>query len=105
MARPLLLAVHLGLFLGAGSLGLTEGEAVRICLATAGLWWGLFTLVTVSPLRDRPPVAAAHGAATSGFLAANALLERWGVRGQTLWTVPRAGRSALLRGLAALGAP
>ena len=43
-------------------------------------------------------------AATTGFLAANALLARWGVRGQTLWTVPRHGRSAILRSLARLGA-
>ncbi|MEU2051029.1 isorenieratene synthase, partial [Streptomyces albidoflavus] len=42
-------------------------------------------------------------AATSGFLASNALLQRWGVRGQHLWTVPDRGRSALLRGLARLG--
>ncbi|HZG03665.1 MAG TPA: FAD-dependent oxidoreductase [Streptomyces sp.] len=49
------------------------------------------------------PVALMERAATSGFLAANALLERWGVRGQTLWTVPVAGRSAGLRALAALG--
>ncbi|UOY02535.1 MFS transporter [Blastococcus sp. PRF04-17] len=50
----LLLAVHLGLVVGAESLGLTTGEAVRICLATAGLWWGAFTLFTVSRLRNRP---------------------------------------------------
>ena len=50
----LLLAVHLGLVLGAPSLGLTTGEAVRICLATAGLWWGAFTVFTVSRLRNRP---------------------------------------------------
>ena len=49
-----LLAIHLGLVLGAPSLGLTTGEAVRICLATAGLWWGAFTVFTVSRLRNRP---------------------------------------------------
>lgn len=47
------------------------------------------------------PVALMERAVTTGFLAANALLARWGVRGQTLWTVPRAGRSAVLRALAA----
>ncbi|GAA2446702.1 FAD-dependent oxidoreductase [Streptomyces macrosporus] len=47
------------------------------------------------------PVALMERAATTGFLAANALLARWGVRGQTLWTVPLAGRSAVLRALAA----
>ncbi|MFR9674464.1 FAD-dependent oxidoreductase [Streptomyces sp. TR06-5] len=48
------------------------------------------------------PVALMERAATTGFLAANALLEQWGVRGQRLWTVPRRGRSPLLRRLAAL---
>ncbi|EGX58515.1 dehydrogenase [Streptomyces zinciresistens K42] len=51
-------------------------------------------------VRTGLPVALMERAATSGFLAANALLERWGVRGHPLWTVPRRGRSALLRGLA-----
>ncbi|MFR9799075.1 FAD-dependent oxidoreductase [Streptomyces sp. MS06] len=51
-------------------------------------------------VRTDLPVALMERAATTGFLAANALLERWGVRGQTLWTVPARGRSAALRGLA-----
>ncbi|MEV6113851.1 NAD(P)/FAD-dependent oxidoreductase [Streptomyces sp. NPDC052109] len=54
-------------------------------------------------VRTGLPVALMERAATSGFLAANALLERWGVRGQTLWTVPDRGRSVLLRALAAGG--
>ncbi|AEW99689.1 FAD-dependent oxidoreductase [Streptantibioticus cattleyicolor] len=45
------------------------------------------------------PVALMERAATTGFLAANTLLERWGVRGHTLWTVPRRGRTAALRAL------
>ncbi|MFF8670923.1 FAD-dependent oxidoreductase [Streptomyces sp. NPDC015242] len=48
------------------------------------------------------PVALMERAATTGFLASNALLAGWGVRGQVLWTVPRAGRSPALRGLNAL---
>ncbi|GHH92909.1 FAD-dependent oxidoreductase [Streptomyces capillispiralis] len=48
------------------------------------------------------PVALMERAATTGFLAANALLGDWGVRGQVLWTVPRAGRSPVLRALGAL---
>ncbi|WP_413760438.1 FAD-dependent oxidoreductase [Streptomyces sp. MMBL 11-3] len=54
-------------------------------------------------VRTELPVALMERAATSGFLAANALLERWGVTGQTLWTVPDRGRGAVLRGLARLG--
>ncbi|NYI03619.1 FAD-dependent oxidoreductase [Allostreptomyces psammosilenae] len=46
------------------------------------------------------PVALMERAATSGTLAANALLERWGAAGHPVWTVPTAGRSPLLRALA-----
>lgn len=42
------LVLNLVLYQGHDSFGLTEGEAVRICLASAGLWWGAFTIV---PLR------------------------------------------------------
>ncbi|GAA2656180.1 FAD-dependent oxidoreductase [Streptomyces aculeolatus] len=48
------------------------------------------------------PVALMERAATTGFLAANALLADRGVRGQALWTVPRSGRSPLLRALGAV---
>ncbi|MFJ5063374.1 FAD-dependent oxidoreductase [Streptomyces nigra] len=48
------------------------------------------------------PVALMERAATTGFLAANTLLAARGVRGQVLWTVPRAGRSPVLRALGAL---
>ncbi|MFK0237413.1 FAD-dependent oxidoreductase [Streptomyces vinaceus] len=50
------------------------------------------------------PVALMERAATTGFLAANALLADRGVRGQVLWTVPRAGRARALRLLAGLAA-
>ncbi|WP_323379730.1 FAD-dependent oxidoreductase [Streptomyces alkaliphilus] len=57
-------------------------------------------------VRTDLPVALMERAATTGFQAANALLERWGVRGQTLWSVPNHGRSPLLRTLARrYGAP
>lgn len=54
-------------------------------------------------VRTDLPVALMERAATSGFLAANALLARWGVLGHPLRTVPPRGRSALLRALARLG--
>ncbi len=37
------------------------------------------------------PVALMERAATTGFMAANALLAEWGVTGQDLWTVPTRG--------------
>ncbi|MEC3998061.1 FAD-dependent oxidoreductase [Actinacidiphila sp. DG2A-62] len=56
-------------------------------------------------VRTGQPVALMERAATSGFLAANALLARWGVRGQTLWTVPARGRSGALRALSRVLSP
>jgi isorenieratene synthase len=47
------------------------------------------------------PVALMERAATSGLLAANALLASWGLRGHPLWTVPTRGRLAPLRSVAA----
>jgi isorenieratene synthase len=47
------------------------------------------------------PVALMERAATSGLLAANALLASWGLRGHPLWTVPTRGRIAPLRAAAA----
>ncbi|NYJ36689.1 FAD-dependent oxidoreductase [Nocardiopsis aegyptia] len=46
------------------------------------------------------PVALMERAATSGFLAANALLSRWGLPGHTVWSVPTRGRSRALSALA-----
>ena len=50
----LLLALNLGLFLNAEGLGLTEGDAVRICFLSVAIWWAGFTLVPLNRLRDRP---------------------------------------------------
>ncbi|HEX6402919.1 MAG TPA: FAD-dependent oxidoreductase [Pseudonocardiaceae bacterium] len=47
------------------------------------------------------PVALMERAATSGLLAANALLKSWKLRGHPLWTVPTRGRLAPLRAVAA----
>ncbi|MBL1086570.1 FAD-dependent oxidoreductase [Streptomyces actinomycinicus] len=52
-------------------------------------------------VRTDLPVALMERASTSGFLAANTLLRRWGLQGHALWTVPGRGRSALLRWAAA----
>jgi MFS transporter, UMF1 family len=52
-AGALVLVANLGLFLGHESLGVAEGTAVRVCLASAGLWWGIFTVIPLRRLRDR----------------------------------------------------
>ncbi len=48
-----LLAVNLVLFLRAESFGLATGHAVRISMASAGLWWAIFTIVPLVTLRRR----------------------------------------------------
>jgi UMF1 family MFS transporter len=48
----ILLALNLVLVARAPALGLDPGEAARVSLASAGLWWGLFTLVTLATLRS-----------------------------------------------------
>ncbi|MFJ6658096.1 FAD-dependent oxidoreductase [Streptomyces sp. NPDC091377] len=54
-------------------------------------------VVAGDTVRTGLPVALMERAATSGFLAANTLLARWGLKGHDLWTVPSRGRSAALR--------
>ncbi|MFE7775959.1 MFS transporter [Streptomyces sp. NPDC057445] len=68
----LVLVLDLVLYSGHESFGLTEGEAVRICLASAGVWWGAFTLVPLRRLRDRRLAAGeahrpAEGAVGAGW--------------------------------------
>lgn len=52
----LLLAANL-LLVTVEPFGMEQGDAVRISLLSAGLWWGLWTLVPLRGLHDRPPTA------------------------------------------------
>ncbi|SDE09745.1 MFS transporter [Streptomyces prasinopilosus] len=65
-AGALVLVADLVLYTAHDRFGLSEGMAVRICLASAGLWWGAFTLVPLRRLRDRRVPAREAGAPT-GF--------------------------------------
>ncbi|MFC9431816.1 MFS transporter [Streptomyces sp. NPDC056987] len=60
----LVLVLNLVLYTGHDTFGVSESTAVRICLASAGLWWGAFTLVPLRRLRDRQ--VAPHGEGTVG---------------------------------------
>ncbi|NED20592.1 MFS transporter [Streptomyces sp. SID9913] len=66
-AGALVLVANLVLYTAHDSFGVSEGMAVRICLASAGLWWGAFTLVPLRRLRDRRAPAREAGGAVSGF--------------------------------------
>ena len=65
----LLLLLNLVLYAGYESFGVTQGEAVRISLMSAGVWWALFTIITVRGLRslNRPVGAVGSQALTAGF--------------------------------------
>ena len=56
-AGALVLVANLVLFAGTTPSASPRATAVRICLASAGLWWGAFTLVPLRRLRERRPAA------------------------------------------------
>ncbi|MBY8888354.1 MFS transporter [Streptomyces sp. PTM05] len=57
-----MLVVNLALFLDHDAFGLTKTTAVRLCLASAGVWWAIWTLVPLIGLRDRPVTRTADSA-------------------------------------------
>lgn len=65
-AGALVLVANLVLFTAHDAFGVSEATAVRICLASAGVWWGAFTLVPLRRLRDRA-VPRTQAAARGGW--------------------------------------
>ncbi|MET9484060.1 MFS transporter [Streptomyces sp. NPDC006638] len=63
----LVLVLNLVLYTGHDSFGVSESTAVRICLASAGVWWGAFTLVPLRRLRDRAVPAHGEGSVGTGW--------------------------------------
>ena len=64
----LLLAANLVLLSKADDWGISKAHAARISLASAGIWWGLFTLVPLALLKRRQAVKSLP--AGEGYLAA-----------------------------------
>ena len=58
----LLLLANIVLFLGREQFGITEGDAVRLALVSAGGWWAVFTVIPLMRLKDRPPSVRPQGA-------------------------------------------
>jgi len=52
----ILLAINLVLFLNAESFGIETSHAVRISMASAGVWWAIFTIVPLLNLKRRQPL-------------------------------------------------
>ncbi|MFI7385855.1 MFS transporter [Streptomyces sp. NPDC049813] len=65
-AGALVLMANLWLYTSHDTFGVSESTAVRLCLASAGVWWGAFTLVPLRRLRDRRPTRA-PGATAPGL--------------------------------------
>ncbi|WP_328634071.1 MFS transporter [Streptomyces sp. NBC_00356] len=60
----LVLLANLVLYTAHDTFGVSESTAVRICLASAGVWWGAFTVVPLRRLRDRRTEPAPGGTAS-----------------------------------------
>ncbi|MGP3922058.1 MFS transporter [Streptomyces sp. 8N616] len=73
----LVLIANLVLYSGHESFGVSEGTAVRICLAAAGLWWGAFAVVPLRRLRDRGVPRGADGRPDGGPDGAGSLGGGW----------------------------
>ncbi|MEU3728853.1 MFS transporter [Streptomyces sp. NPDC033538] len=67
-AGALVLVANLILYTAHDSFGLSESAAVRVCLASAGLWWGAFALIPLRRLRDRRTPARGDGSAREATL-------------------------------------
>ena len=62
----LLLGLNLWLVFQAAKLGLTTEQAVRISLASAGIWWAIFTIIPLATIQQRK--AGNHLSAGDHFL-------------------------------------
>ncbi len=71
----LLLAANLALFTAHESLGLSEGQAVRVSLLSAGAWWALFALIPLATLRDRGSGRSDEQGSSSAVAGFRQLLE------------------------------
>lgn len=83
----LLLMMNLVLVSKAGAFGLETGQAVRISLASAGVWWAIFTIIPLVALKSRQPVRSLPPHAsylTIGFRQLRSTLSRTSNYPQTM---------------------
>ena len=82
-----LLFLNLAMFYQAGALGLTAEQAVRISLVSAGVWWGVFTILPMKALRSREPrrrLPSGETYLTAGFHQLRQTLRRIRGKPQTM---------------------
>ena len=73
----LLLALNLAVFTFAERLGISTGLAVRLSLASAGVWWGGFALIPLFGLKNRTPL-------TQRVVGTNVIVQSFRNLGQTI---------------------
>lgn len=62
------LVLALGLYLQHEAIGITADQAARIAVLGAGVWWAVFTLIPLSRLQNRPPVAKTSSGVSQLFI-------------------------------------
>ena len=70
----LLLAINLWMYSNAEKLGMTGGQAVRVGLASAGVWWLVFSIIPLLTLRNRNPTKAPQPGESAVVAAVKQLL-------------------------------
>jgi len=70
----LLLAINLWMYSNAEKLGMTGGQAVRVGLASAGVWWLVFSIIPLLTLRNRIPTKAPQPGESAVVAAVKQLL-------------------------------
>jgi MFS transporter, UMF1 family len=71
LGGALLLAANLALYTQYEALGVTQSQAVRICLSSAGVWWAGFAVVSIALLRNRRPAGGEAAPSTAMALRAS----------------------------------
>ena len=64
----ILLLANIVLFVSREQIGLSQDDAVRLALLSAGSWWAIFTVIPLARLRDRPPAPNTTGVKTLSHL-------------------------------------
>jgi UMF1 family MFS transporter len=87
----ILLVLNLGLLRNASALGMDSGLAVRVSLASAGIWWGGFAILTFRVLQERPAAALVPPGSSLFRAGTRVLLDSFG----TLRQLPQTRRYLL----------
>jgi UMF1 family MFS transporter len=89
LGGAVLLVLNLVLYLGHEQIGLTEREAVRISLLSAGVWWAVFTVIPVVGLRNPPRAEGAEDHGVERLAAGGVLSSGFRQLGGTLRDIRR----------------